>query len=46
MATTSGALGQLAPAVLELACGQGRLMGTAMSDVAREQRISNRTICS
>ncbi|MFF8902563.1 hypothetical protein ACF082_34415 [Streptomyces lydicus] len=40
MAKTAGALGELPQAVLELACGQNRLV-TAMSDVAREQRITN-----
>ncbi|MFJ1733231.1 hypothetical protein [Streptomyces sp. NPDC088254] len=40
MAKTAGALGELTQAVLELARGQGRLI-TAMSDVAREQRITN-----
>ncbi|WP_433855158.1 hypothetical protein [Streptomyces kronopolitis] len=40
MAKTAGALGELTQAVLELASGQGRLI-TAMSDVAREQRITN-----
>ncbi|WP_412075470.1 hypothetical protein ACLF6K_05980 [Streptomyces xanthophaeus] len=45
MATTSGAHGELTQAVLELACGQGRL-NMAMSDVACEQRITNRTVCS
>lgn len=40
MAKTAGALGELTQAVLELACGQGRLV-TTMSDVAREQRITN-----
>ncbi|MGW0881320.1 hypothetical protein [Streptomyces sp. NPDC002671] len=39
MAKTAGALGELTRAVLELARGQGRLI-TAMSDVAREQRIT------
>lgn len=45
MAKTAGALGELTQAVLELACGQGRLI-TAMSDVAREQRITNLTVRS
>lgn len=40
MAKTAGALGELTQAVLELARGQGHLI-TAMSDVAREQRITN-----
>ncbi|MFJ2420672.1 hypothetical protein [Streptomyces brevispora] len=40
MAKTAGALGELTQAVLELARGQSRLT-TAMSDVAREQRITN-----
>ena len=40
MAKTAGALGEFTQAVLELACGQGRLV-TAMSDVVREQRITN-----
>lgn len=40
MAKTAGALGELTQAVLERARGQGRLI-TAMSDVAREQRITN-----
>jgi hypothetical protein len=40
MVKTAGALGELTQAVLELARGQGRLI-TAMSDVAREQRITN-----
>ncbi|MDH2390035.1 hypothetical protein QCN29_14795 [Streptomyces sp. HNM0663] len=40
MPKTAGALGELTRAVLELARGQGRLI-TAMSDVAREQRITN-----
>ncbi|MEU9167824.1 hypothetical protein AB0D34_08515 [Streptomyces sp. NPDC048420] len=40
MAKTAGALGELTQAVLELARGQGRLI-TAMSEVAREQRITN-----
>ncbi|MDQ1031335.1 ubiquinone/menaquinone biosynthesis C-methylase UbiE [Streptomyces umbrinus] len=39
MAKTAGALGELDQAVLELACGQGRLI-TAMPDVVREQRIT------
>lgn len=45
MAKTAGALGELTQAVLELACGQGRLI-TAMSEVAREQRITNLIIRS
>ncbi|MFG2684154.1 hypothetical protein [Streptomyces sp. NPDC048392] len=40
MAKTAGALGELTQAVLELARGQGRLI-TVLSDVAREQRITN-----
>lgn len=40
MAKTAGALGELTHAVLELACGQARLI-TAMSDVEREQWITH-----
>ncbi|WP_340375836.1 hypothetical protein U5640_12205 [Streptomyces sp. SS7] len=40
MVKTAGAVGELTQAVLELARGQGRLI-TAMSDDAREQRITN-----
>lgn len=45
MATTSEAHGELTQPALELACVQNCLT-TAMSDVACEPRITNRTVCS
>ncbi|MFK0154161.1 hypothetical protein ACIQVK_19070 [Streptomyces sp. NPDC090493] len=45
MSKPAGALGELTQAVLELARGQGRLI-TGMSDVVREQRITNLILCS